>query len=168
MSLEDRMVIIQDNYVRANKELILKPYTKNTQKRTIHLFEDLVPILRKYELDKKKNQLQFGKYYNHNNFYFTWDDGRPFDPDYIYKSFKKSCKRLGYNELTLHDLRHFYVSVMLGRGDIPLKITQDSLGHSSAEMMGLNGHLMNDMAKKVFKGKTMGLLENHFCNPLII
>ncbi len=31
ISLDDRMVIIQDNYVRANNELILKPYTKNTQ-----------------------------------------------------------------------------------------------------------------------------------------
>lgn len=160
INLENRTVLIKNNYVRAGSELILKPFPKNTKKRTIHLFEDIIPLLERNELEKKQNRLKFGKHYVNNNFYFTWNDGRPYDPDYIYKSFKLSCKRLGYEDLTLHDLRHFYASIMISRGDIPIKVIQDSLGHSTAEMMDLYGHLMNDMAKKVFKGKKLGLLEN--------
>lgn len=47
-------------YTAPDEVKHVEPYTKNTQKRTIHLFEDLIPLLRKYELEKKKNQLRLG------------------------------------------------------------------------------------------------------------
>ncbi|MFW6030645.1 MAG: tyrosine-type recombinase/integrase [Halanaerobiales bacterium] len=158
IDLDNQIVKVTHNYVRADSKFILKQ-PKTNKNRVIFLFDDLIPILRKYELDIKENKIKLGQAFNDNDFYFTWKDGRPFDPDYLYKSFKKASKKFGYGHLKFHDLRHFFASMMINREDIPFKAIQDALGHSSADMMDIYGHLMTDLIKQAYKGKKLGLLK---------
>lgn len=158
IDLENQIVKVVHNYVRAGNKFILKK-PKTNKYRSIFLFDDIIPILRRYEANMKENKLKFGPAFHHNDFYFTWHNGKPFDPDYISKSFKTACKKFGYPDLKFHDLRHFYASILINRKDIPFKAIQDSLGHSSADMMDIYGHLMTDMIKNAFNGKKLGLLE---------
>lgn len=60
----------------------------------------------------------FGNEYQKTDYVFTWQDGRPIQPDYVTKAFKKIVKKSESlsTELTFHDLRKSCVSMMVEDG----------------------------------------------------
>ena len=81
------------------------------------------------------------------DFVVAWEDGRPMDPGYLYKTFQKLVIR--YNEavnasptatedektlaklpvIRFHDLRHSHATLLLAQG-VATKIVSERLGHS--------------------------------------
>ena len=59
---------------------------------------------------------------------FTWEDGRPFSPDYVSKHHKKMVAEFGRPDLTFHNLRHSCASMLIDKGWNPKKL-QYWLGH---------------------------------------
>lgn len=64
------------------------------------------------------------------DYIFTWEDGRPYSPDYLSKAFKKIVRRNPEldNSLTLHSLRASCVSILIHSG-VDIKDVQDWVGH---------------------------------------
>lgn len=80
-------------------------------------------------------------------FVWAWEDGRPHDPDYLYKNFKKVVRRHNESiqknerlseeekknqtlpEIRFHDLRHSHATLLLISG-VNAKIVSERLGHS--------------------------------------
>ena len=58
----------------------------------------------------------------------------PYTKNGIYARFKRITKKLGV-EMTFHDLRHMFASVMLTKLQIPEKVVQDEGGWSSPHIM---------------------------------
>lgn len=62
---------------------------------------------------------------------FTHPDGRPLRPDWITHRFAELVEQLDLPPVRFHDLRHGAAS-LAGAANVPLKVIQHDLGHSSA------------------------------------
>lgn len=71
-------------------------------------------------------------YLNRDGYVFTWEDGRPYNPDYISKLLKKATSSFGRPEITLHNLRHSCASMLINKG-WDVKKLQCWLGHTDAQ-----------------------------------
>lgn len=69
--------------------------------------------------------------YHDSGYIFTWEDGRPYSPDYLTKNFKKIVRRSDKldDSLTLHSLRASCVSIMVHSG-VDIKDIQKWVGHA--------------------------------------
>ncbi|MBR1627980.1 MAG: tyrosine-type recombinase/integrase [Lachnospiraceae bacterium] len=91
---------------------------------------------------------QFGNTYTDLGYIFTWEDGRPYRPDYLTKRFKKLVKsddRLD-NSLTLHSLRASCVSILIHQG-VDIKDVQAWVGHRDIQTT-LNVYARTNEARK--------------------
>ena len=61
---------------------------------------------------------------------FTQPDGSPIHPERFSSWFKQHCQRSGLPPIRLHDVRHSYVTALLGEG-VPLKVVSQRVGQSS-------------------------------------
>jgi integrase len=92
------------------------------------------------------------------------DSGRvlPYKPNTITKSFIKLRNKHGFS-FRLHDLRHYYASVMLALG-IPDKYAMKQMGHATTHMLKtVYQHVMSEKEKEATDkiGNHMGELIRH-------
>ena len=113
--------------------------------------------------DIKERQAQYGLagdgYNNPEGYIFTWEDGRPYAPDYITHAFMKLVRRspLLDNSLTLHSLRASCVSVLIHDG-VDVKDVQKWVGHKDVQTT-LNIYARtNEAQQKRVSGLMSGLL----------
>ena len=97
--------------------------------RTLALFPVAEQCLAQIKAEQDANREFFGNTYKENDYIFTWEDGTPYDPDYISKLFCKATKAYGRPEITLHKLRHTCASLLINKG-WDVKKLQYWLGHS--------------------------------------
>ena len=91
------------------------------------------PLLERLESVKQQqtaNRKRLGEDYYLSDYIFTWEDGRPYSPDYLTRAFKKVVRRNSElnDSLTLHSLRAFCVSILIHSG-VDIKDVQDWVGH---------------------------------------
>ena len=58
-------------------------------KRKYTLLPEIKNLLLKIKAEQKNNKKFFGKDYQNTDYVFTWQDGKPYQPDYITKEFQK-------------------------------------------------------------------------------
>lgn len=123
---------IQHTRTRCN-EIIEKDKTKTKSSlRSFPLSDDIVNLLVKLKLQENKNKKLFGKEYVNNDYVFKWEDGRPYDPDYITHKFSKTLKKYGLKHISFHGLRHSCGSLLNEQG-FTLKDIQEWLGHADIQ-----------------------------------
>ena len=99
----------------------------------------------------------YGNSYINSNALFTWANGKPYSPDYIYHHFKKIITKFGRPEITFHDLRHSTASILYERG-WEVKDIQEWLGHSDVQTtLNIYTHL-----SKTYKEEKVKSLEGIF------
>ena len=73
---------------------------------------------------------------------------------------KPDLAAAGLPDLTLHELRHTFASIMLHEWHVPPAVVQEMLGHESITLtMGLYGHLFPGAQKgaiRAWRGSTRG------------
>lgn len=100
--------------------------------RELNLFDTARNCLLKVKQLQEEYQDFYGnEYKNKDGYVFTWEDGRPYDPNYISHLFTKAMKEFGRPEITLHKLRHTCCSLLINKG-WDLKKLQYWMGHSDA------------------------------------
>lgn len=140
---------IQHTVVRV-KTTEAKDSTKTVNSyRTFALFPTAEQCLSKIKEVQDANRKFFGTDYHNNSYIFTWEDGSPYDPDYISKLFCKATKAYGRPEITLHKLRHTCASLLINKG-WDVKKLQYWLGHSdTSTTLNIYSHFnkerMNEM-----------------------
>lgn len=103
-----------------NNNPIILSLPKHDRKREIPITGKIKGIL-----EKLKDE-------DSDSFVFKHSDGRPFNHVTIRKHFNKIVKKIGKEELRLHDLRHTYTVLALKAGVNP-KIVSEILGHYSVQ-----------------------------------
>lgn len=78
---------------------------------------------------KRKYQSLYKNKYIETEFLFTWEDGKPFLPDYVSKHHKKMVAAFGKPDLTFHNLRHSTACILYEQG-WKAKDIQEWLGHA--------------------------------------
>lgn len=80
---------------------------------------------------------------------FTYEDGRPLDPHYISKAFRRIVRAIDLPHLTFHGLRHEHASLLLSAG-VPITAVSERLGHASAAITSdLYSHLLEDADRRM-------------------
>ena len=121
--------------VVKNLSIIEKQSTKNdTSLRNFYLFpevkDELLKLKKAQEVYKSFRLAASLPYYS-SDYVFTWEDGRLYRPDYVYKRFIKDLKSLGFEKMRFHDLRHSTASILFDRG-WDIKDVQQWLGHADS------------------------------------
>ena len=99
----------------------------------MNLFDTAEKCLLKIRDEQEYNKSFFqSSYKNIDNYIFTWEDGTPYDPNYISKLFKKATKDFGRPEISLHKLRHSCASMLINKG-WDIKKLQYWLGHADTQ-----------------------------------
>lgn len=132
IDINAKRLTIQHTRTRCN-EIIEKDKTKTKSSlRSFPLSDDVVNLLVKLKLQENRNKKLFGKDYVSNNYVFKWDDGRPYDPDYITHKFSKTLQKYGFKHIAFHGLRHSCGSLLNEQG-FTLKDIQEWLGHADIQ-----------------------------------
>ena len=84
--------------------------------------------------------------YDKNDFVCTWNDGRPFSPEYLSHAFKRILKKNDLPPIRFHDIRHSVATELLNSG-VDLKVIQEYLGHSTIGITA-NYYLHPDINEK--------------------
>lgn len=119
-------------------------------RRILRLSDDFKMILEEIRQKQISNKNFFKEaYQNTENYIFTWDDGRIYDPDYISKIFKKAFIDFGRPELSLHKLRHTCASLLINSG-CDILSTQYWLGHKDKQTtLNIYSHFDRNRLDKV-------------------
>lgn len=132
IDINAKRLTIQHTRTRCN-EIIEKNKTKTKSSlRSFPLTDEIVNILVKLKLQQARNKKSFGKNYVSNDYVFKWEDGRPYDPDYITHKFSKTLKKYGLKHIAFHGLRHSCGSLLNEQG-FTLKDIQEWLGHADIQ-----------------------------------
>lgn len=120
-------------------------YRDNVKTESSHRYMPLLKII-KGDLENLMEKQKGLGIYSRDGYVFKWDDGRPYDPDYITKLFKKAVMRCGAvpDSLTFHGLRHSCCAMLFENG-WDLGKVQNWLGHSD---IAVTANIYNHVNKK--------------------
>lgn len=96
---------------------------KNNKTRTLTLPKQARDLLNAL----KANDRSYGKY----NFIFQNKDGEHYTEAAVYNAYKEIVTKIGYPEITVHDLRHTHAVLSL-KAKVDPKTVQENLGHYSS------------------------------------
>jgi len=134
-------ISIRNTVVRQKTTIEHERTKSRASKRTMYI----IPETRDYFLELKqrqdKNRTYMGKAYNDNDHVCVWDDGNPFKPHYISRSFVKILEKHNLPRIRFHELRHTAGSLLLNKG-LSIKQIQEYLGHEQVSTtLDIYGHL---------------------------
>lgn len=122
--------IFDDNGLRIGHRAAEKPPKTENSYRTLRIpkviFEELE--IRKKRVNKNKNF--YGASYRDHGYISCREDGEPHTLPSFYGALKRACNRAGVPQVSVHDLRHMYATILLEQGVSLVKIS-GLLGHAS-------------------------------------
>ncbi|MDQ5983015.1 MAG: Tyrosine recombinase XerC [Eubacteriales bacterium SKADARSKE-1] len=138
--------------VVQNLSIVAKDKTKtNSSQRKYVLLPEIKEILLDLFKRSKENKKLFGNTYISTDYVFTWQDGRPYRPDYITQEFQKVLAKNSFPKMRFHDLRHSCASVLHDKG-WELKDIQTWLGHANiATTADIYTHISNSRKNEMAK-----------------
>jgi integrase len=123
------------------------PKTTKSRRR-IRLTPAAVENLNRHKVAQNQERLRRGGSWRDHGLVFPSQVGTPMSPDnFVRRSYKPLLKRAGLPQLTFHDLRHTFASLMMPN-EHP-KIVQEMLGHSRiGTTLDIYSHLSQDMQEE--------------------
>jgi integrase len=110
--------------------------TRAGQNRVVMLGERTIAVLKRWKAIQNAEKLAFGPAYHDSGYVFTWQNGRPYHPDYLSHTVGKLMRRAGIGDSKLHSLRHFFAATLISAG-YDIDAVSKALGHSSVAITSL-------------------------------
>lgn len=109
---------------------------------------ELIPAVKEVLLDLRDKQAEyrrlFGSDYYQSDYVFVREDGKPFRPDCLTRSFQRVLKAHNLKPMRFHDLRHSTASMLYDMG-WDIKAIQTWLRHADIETTGnIYTHISNE------------------------
>lgn len=132
IDFKKQTIHVKQNLVRSREEgVIIKSPKNRSSKRVIKIEKDDTKILIELKKIQNENKLLFGgDYKNKHNLVFAKENGEMLYPNTATKRFSALVKKLNFENVRLHDLRHSHATLMLQAGVHP-KVVQERLGHAT-------------------------------------
>lgn len=169
IDFDARTISIRHSLSRVDGQLRLGP-TKTKKTRIVAIGGNLVALLEGH----KEKQGEWDKTAGiSRNLICCWEDGRPLDPGYVSRGYKKILESLGLNTASrFHDLRHNFASLTL-KSKINPKIVSEMLGHETTSYFDTTtekvySHVDIEMQREVaaFLESEYLEAENHETRPI--
>lgn len=146
VDFDKRIITICSSVVRAGKAIFQESTKTLSSNRILPMDGEIYSYLKLHKKHQENNCDLFGNTYTKNDFVCTWDDGRPFSPEYLSHAFKRILKKNNLPNIRFHDIRHSVATGLLNSG-IDLKVIQEYLGHSTIGITA-NYYLHPDINEK--------------------
>ncbi len=145
---EGKLQITETAFTLRSGEYVIKEPKTPHSRRSIDIPPTMKLLLLEYKSDQTAYYAKLGVELNSHDFVFTRPNGEPLNPNTVTHTFLKAVRKAGFNNLRLHDLRHFHATLMLQAGVHP-KIVSERLGHASINItLDTYSHVMPGMQKK--------------------
>ena len=114
----------------------LQPVKTQSSERVIVMPQKLI--------DELKTQFKRSK----SDFIVSREDGKPYNPSYLWRKFKDVIRENGLPETRFQDLRHAHATHLI-MNNVPVKTVSERLGHySTAFTQDIYGHVLRPMQEK--------------------
>lgn len=84
--------------------------------REFYITDEMMEFFQRVINKREEDKNFYGNTYIESKSLFTFEDGKPFEPDYLYHHFKSLMKKYGRENFTLHNLRHSCASYLVALG----------------------------------------------------
>lgn len=117
-AIRNEKLFIEHTVTRVKKAVSKDRAKSNRSVRSCDLYPEIKEMLDKVKKEQRQNKLLFGNTYHESDYIFTWQDGRPFAPDFYSHKFKEIIEKSDTldQRLHLHSLRATCVSLLAHRG----------------------------------------------------
>lgn len=124
-------IFIERTIVHVKTDIAKERTKTQSSYRSYPITEPVREMLDRIKEKQERDKKFFGDEYKDSGYIFTWNDGHPYSPDYLTKSFKKLVKKSDRldDSLTLHSLRASCVSILV-HGGADIKDIQKWVGHA--------------------------------------
>jgi integrase len=147
IDLNSGKISIYHSLQRQEGELVLKEPKSKGSRRSIPIPIEVITELKRIKVQQAERKLAMGMGYDQCGFVCAWEDGRPFDPDWVSKQWRRlvqtDIKKTDEQKvdrnipegIRFHDLRHTHATLLLSQG-VSIKVVQERLGHESITTTG--------------------------------
>ena len=148
VDLDKRTLCVRHSLGRANGKLDLHTVKTTRSERTVKLPKVMSIALKKEKARQAADKLEKGELRTALSYCWCWDDGRPYDPDYLFKKYKDLLAAAKLPPVRFHDLRHSHVTFLLASG-VPVKVISERIGHSSVSFtQDVYSHILPNMQQE--------------------
>jgi integrase len=159
VDLEEGIVIIRQQLLDRwdDGPVFGPPKTKAGEHRRVELDSQTLGSLIAHRFAQDAERAEWLVAYEDFDLVFCQQNGRPYDPSAVTKTFSALAAAAGLRHIRLHDLRHGAASLMLAAG-IPIEIVSKRLGHSSIGItMDTYSHMLEGVGRRAAEA-AMGLV----------
>ena len=147
VDFENDQVHIRNTIVRFSTISEQEKTKSKASKRDLFLPSGLKDYLLKLQKKQKENHNFLGLMFSEESHVCQWQDGRPYQPDYISTRFRELLERRGLPKIRFHDLRHTAGSLLINQGQ-SVKQVQEFLGHEQVSTtLDIYTHLTRESKK---------------------
>ncbi|MEX1308768.1 MAG: tyrosine-type recombinase/integrase [Eubacteriales bacterium] len=129
VDFERRLLHIRSARTQANSKIIIKAPKTEQSNRDIPICEELMDALLKEKSKQDRNKRYYMGKYTNSNYIVRWDNGRAYRPNYISEIFSNFIAKNNLEEITLHNLRHTFISIAINQG-VDIAEVSRLAGHS--------------------------------------
>lgn len=133
INLEEGTMIINNTLLEDDTRTLfnVKKTKNNTSGRTLPLIPEVVEFLKNVKKQQEENKKIFKNSYNKKfiDNVCVKENGDIITPSYVSQKFTNITRKLGYEDIHFHCLRHSYATLLFKEG-LNLKIISMLLGHS--------------------------------------
>jgi Phage integrase family len=143
------VIVVRQQLTSVNGRVAFAPpKTASGEGRLVELESGTLGTLLALRLAQDAERAALGEAYQDGGLVFAREDGRPYDPDHVTKTFRRLAVAAGLRPVRLHDLRHGAASLRLAAG-VPIELVSKVLGHSSiAITANTYSHLLPGVARQ--------------------
>lgn len=161
IDFENRIIRIREAKTMAGSIVIKKDPKNKTSGRSLFITDELYEVLLEEKERQKKNAEFFGKAYNQNDFVTKWENGTEYLPNYLSDSFAKFIKKNKLPKITLHGLRHSFVTAGNSVGATMYNLSKVA-GHSTPDITGrIYTHLEDETHEDLLKSIAKSLFRKN-------
>ncbi len=132
IDFEGATLRVSGSLQRLNHDLLILPPKTKKSARQMSIPKSLLPILREHRTRQLEERLK-AKYWQDHDLVFCTTLGTPIEPRNVRRKLDALMKDSGMRYFRLHDMRHFFASLLLAQG-VELKVVSELLGHASIQI----------------------------------
>jgi integrase/predicted RNA-binding Zn-ribbon protein involved in translation (DUF1610 family) len=130
IDFEAGRLAVRRSLVPLGGEVIVSEPKTARGRRSIALDVETVEVLKAQAARQLSEQQQFGEAWTDSGYLCTKEDGEPYHPEVVSRSFRQAVRRAMLPMIRPHDLRHTHATLAL-QADIHPKVVSERLGHAN-------------------------------------